>query len=87
MKASYGFLCDYCGSKLEYTDKTSIVYEKYSKVFNYEKVKSFNTASVISLDLCDDCAKKAHRMLERRRKIKRDEDSYMKVCSKHIART
>lgn len=86
MKLSYGFLCDYCGCNMEYTEKTSVVYEQYSKVPNYEKVKSFNAVSVISLDLCPDCSKKAHKMLERRRKIKPNEDSYLKVCSKHMAK-
>ena len=83
MKLSYGFLCDYCEKKIYYTEKTSIVYEKYTKSPKYDKVKSFNCMSGISLDLCPECAKKVHLMLERKRKIKSSTDAYLEVCRKH----
>lgn len=83
MKLSYGFLCDYCGKKIEYTEKTSIVYQKYAKAHNYDKVKSFSQIASISLDLCDECTKKAHKMLERKRKFEIGKNTLREVFEKH----
>lgn len=56
MKLSYGFRCDHCGRLMDYTDKTSIKYEKTCKASNYDKVHSFDSASAIFADLCPMCA-------------------------------
>ena len=87
MKLAYGFLCDYCERNIDYTEKTSIVYEKYTKSPKYDKVKSFNCISSIALDLCPDCASKVNKMLERKRKIKTDKNAYFEICKKHQIKT
>jgi hypothetical protein len=64
MKLDYGFVCDYCGCEIEYIEKTSIKLEKYYKYSNYDKVKSHGSATVIALDLCDNCAGTLYRLME-----------------------
>lgn len=79
MKLSYGFLCDYCKTEIPYTEKISIKYESYKKSENYDRVKSFDTFSKISLDLCPKCFLIAHKNLERKRSLPRKNNAYLEV--------
>lgn len=79
MKISYGFLCDYCKEQIEYTDKISIKYEAAKKAENYDKVRTFDTFSKISLDLCPKCFLLAHKNLERKRILPKDKSAYLEV--------
>lgn len=83
MKLPIGFACDYCGEEIKYIDKVSIKYEMYAKGYNYEKVKSYNSATVIALDLCTECAREAHALLETRRKTPKKFNAYKEIIRRH----
>lgn len=86
MKLDYGFICDYCGSEIEYIEKTSIKFEKYYKHSNYEKVKSYGMASSIALDLCNHCAGTLYRNLEIDIVTPRKRNMYIDLCNLHAKR-
>lgn len=86
MKLYYGFSCDYCGAEIDYTDKTSIKFEKYYKNSNYDKVKSYGSASIIALDLCNHCAGILYRRLETDIITPRKKNLYQNLCKLHQKR-
>lgn len=79
MRLSYGFLCDYCKEKIEYTDKFTIKYECQKKAENYDKVQTFDTFARKSLDLCPKCFLIAHKNLERKRSLPSKNSAYLEV--------
>lgn len=86
MKLDYGFVCDYCGSEIEYINKTSIKFEKYYKNSNYDKVKTHGSASVTALDLCTHCAGTLYRKLEMDIITPRKKNLYQYLCKLHKKR-
>lgn len=83
MKLNYGFMCDFCGRVIEYTDKTSVKYEKTCKASNYNKVHSFDVTSAITADLCPTCAARFSRMLEKTMIFPQRKGTYLRLCHKH----